>query len=77
MKGPDLDKERSEMKISIKEFLQSYNSNIPAGFPRATMELLITFSKTYPALFKAEKTWTLGQHRKKFMDWLQQYLRSI
>ena len=40
MKGPDLDRERSERKISIRDFLAVYNQGLPEGFPRASLVLL-------------------------------------
>jgi len=72
MKTPDLDKERSEERLSIREFLKYYNEDLPSAFPRASIPFLTEFKKTYPALFKNEDSWSLDQHRKKFMDWRPQ-----
>jgi len=60
----------SEMQISIFDFLKSYNQNMPATFPRATMISLIKFKDSNAGLFKHGDLWSLDQHRKKFMDWL-------
>jgi hypothetical protein len=75
MKGPDLDRERSEKERSLKEFLALYNEGLPPGYPRASAQLLKQFSAAYPALFKGE-VWSLGQHRKRLMDWLPAHVRE-
>ncbi len=77
MKGPDLDRERSEKRLTIAAFLKSYNEDIPAGFPRASLPLLRQFARIYPELFKTGTTWSLDQHRKKLMDWLPMHIRSL
>lgn len=69
-KPRDLEKERSEKELSLPEFLEAYNADLPARFPRASQSLLQKFRTTYPSLFKKRDTWTLGAHRKKLMDWL-------
>jgi len=76
VKPPDLEKERSERKRSIDDFLTSYNKNLPAEFPRATPYFLSKFKEIYPALFSGSSSWSLDRHRKKFMDWLPQYIKS-
>lgn len=76
MKGLDLDKERSEQRLSVGEFLKFYNDGLPAEFPRASLPILKEFNKKYPELFKAGNSWSLDQHRKKLIDWLPMYLRS-
>lgn len=75
MKGPDLDRERSEKELTLREFLAAYNEGLPPEYPRATAPLLKKFSGAYPTLFK-EGTWSLGQHRKRVMDWLPSYVRA-
>jgi len=77
MKAPDLDRERCERKLSINDFLKSYNENLPARFPRASLTFLREFKKTYPALFNGSETWSLDRHRKKFMDWLPQRTKTL
>lgn len=77
MKTPDLEKERSEQRLSLSEFMESYNGNLPSSFPRASLPALRAFKKAFPALFKdKDDTWSLEQHRKKFMDWLPQFEKS-
>jgi len=70
MKLPDLDKIRSEKSLSFSQFLKSYNEDLPAGFPQASLPLLREFKKEHITLFKGENVWSLDQHRKKVMDWL-------
>jgi len=75
MKTPDLHKEKSEKKLSLNDFLESYNENLPSQFPRASVLFLKEFGKTHPGLFKEDESWSLDQHRKKFMDWLPQHIQ--
>jgi len=77
MKTRDLERERSEQKLTLHEFLSTYNEGLPSAFPRASLPYLREFQKTYPKLFKRDGTWTLDQHRKKFMDWIPQHLRAL
>jgi hypothetical protein len=76
MKGPDVDKERSEKKLSLDEFKKCYNENLPAQFPQASVSFLREFQRLYPSLFKEVNVWTFAQHRKKFMDWLPNRLKE-
>ncbi len=77
-KPVDIDKERSEEKLSLQDFLIFYNKNIPAEFPRASEQHLMDFKKNHQSLFKEkEDVWTLGNHRKKFMDWLSSHIREL
>lgn len=73
MTNPDVEKERSERLLTITDFLTLYNEDLPKRFPRASVALLEEFRHTNPSLFKGKKHWTLGQHRKKVMDWLPQH----
>lgn len=75
MKKPDADRQRSEEKRSLGEFLDLYNKGLPMEFPRATAELLTIYKDQYPSKFK-DGFWSLDLHRKKFMDWLPMYLKS-
>ena len=71
MKTPDLDRIRSEESRTLDSFLIEYNTNLPEGFPPASLALLTEFQTAYPGLFKAGSAfWSLGQHRKHVMDWL-------
>jgi len=76
MKAPDLEKERSERKLTQADFLETYNQDLPETFPRASNDTLKIFKTTFPAIFKEQDTWSLDQHRKKFMDWLPQHIKS-
>jgi len=77
MKTPDEDRIRSEKKLSLHKFLESYNEKLPPEFPRASLPFLREFKKTYPALFAGKDSWSLDQHRKKFMDWRPQRTRTL
>lgn len=63
----------SGIRISLAKFLESYNKNIPAAFPRASISILRKFQSMYPALFKHGNMWSLAVHRKKVIDWLSSY----
>lgn len=76
MKGPDPDRERSEKKLTMKEFGTSYNEGLPTGYPPVTTPILKAFSAANAQFFKNEGMWSLDQHRKKVMDWLPTYLRN-
>ncbi len=77
MKGPDLDKARSEERHSLAAFLSIYNAGLPEGFPRASEPLLETFRKAHPIHFKGARPWSLDVHRKKVMDWLPAHLKTL
>jgi len=62
----------SLLQISLPEFLEYYNKNIPASFPRASTMLLKKFKEGHVALFKNGDFWSLDQHRKKVIEWLSQ-----
>jgi hypothetical protein len=61
----------SQIQISVSDFLKSYNKNIPAGFPHASLTLLEKFKSENPLFFKHGDMWSLDEHRKKVMDWFQ------
>jgi len=75
-KHRDLEKERSEQRLTLKEFLSLYNKDLPSEFPRATLALLTEFRKLHPSFFKGKDTWSLGEHRKKIIDWLPQRVKE-
>ena len=60
----------SEKRISLADFLKSYNKNLPTGFPKASSSLLKKFKETHPLFFKHGDLWSLDEHRKKIIDWL-------
>ncbi len=77
MKSNRKELELSQMQIPLLAFLESYNQNIPAGFPHASVAILKKFQDTYPALFKNGDTWSTAQHRKKLIDWLSGYRNAL
>ncbi len=60
----------SEVLLSLSDFLQSYNSTIPASFPQATESLLLKYKEEHQSFFKHKELWSLADHRKKIIDWL-------
>ena len=64
----------SEMRVSLSDFLKSYNKSLPAGFPRSSTALLKKFKELHPAFFKHGDLWSLDEHRKKILDWLPQQI---
>lgn len=64
--GPDLNLVGKPLAV----FVQYYNQNIPAQFPRASVEALERFKADHIELFKDSDEWTIDKHRKKLMDWL-------
>lgn len=77
MRGPDLDKQRSEERHTLKAFLEIYNTDLPLEFPRASLVLLKKFKEIYPSQFETDGLWSLDVHRKKVMDWLRTYLKVV
>jgi hypothetical protein len=76
MRGPDVDRERSERKHTLREFLTLYNAGLPTEFPRATTALLLEYKSRHKDQFTDEE-WSLDMHRKKVMDWLPSYQKSL
>ncbi len=70
MRKPDGDRDRSEEKRSVADFLKEYNGNLPDAFPRASLARLNEFKEAHASLFLKSEEWSLDQHRKKVMDWL-------
>lgn len=66
----------SQEQVSLSEFLESYNKNMPPAFPRATPALLKKFKDDHAMLFKHGDSWSLDQHRKKMMDWLPRNVKN-
>ncbi len=62
--------ELSQMQMPLSAFLESYNQNIPAAFPRASVIALKKFQDMHPMLFKNGDMWSTAQHRKRLIDWL-------
>jgi hypothetical protein len=76
MRGPDLDRERSERKHSLEEFRNLYNEGLPREFPRATSALLAEYQREHVDQFKGG-FWSLDLHRKRVMDWLPGHMKSL
>jgi hypothetical protein len=70
MKTPVQKFDPSEIVLSIKDFLQSYNKTIPESFPKASLPLLQKYQEEHKPFFKRGGQWSLAEHRKKIMDWL-------
>ena len=71
MKTPETTK-LHEAQISLKEFLLTYNKNLPTTFPRVSEAQLLRFKREHLSFFKNGEFWSLDQHRKKIIDWLPQ-----
>ncbi len=65
--------ERNERQVPLAVFLESYNSNIPESFPRASVAILKKFQSLHPMLFRHGDTWSIDRHRKKVMDWFSEH----
>lgn len=61
------------LAYSLSSFVEYYNHNVPAIFPRASVKALEKFKETHPVLFGSKNEWTIDKHRKKLMDWLSSY----
>jgi hypothetical protein len=67
----------SQIQMTLLDFLESYNKNMPKSFPLASVQLLKDFKEAHSTLFKNGDSWSLEQHRKKVMDWLPQNVSAI
>ena len=61
-----------ERPLTNAEFLESYNTNMPEGYPHVSLQILQRFKDAHPALFKPASTWSLERHRKRMIEWLPQ-----
>jgi hypothetical protein len=59
-----------EDQITLKQFLESFNKNMPSTFLQVTEADLLKFKEAHEGLFKNGESWSLDQHRKKIIDWL-------
>ena len=64
-------------ETTLEGFIEYYNHNIPASFPRATREALEQFQTTHANLFADSKMWTIDKHRRRLMDWLPSYHAAV
>jgi len=60
----------NEIQLTLSEFLQSFNQNMSAGFPKVSEAQLLKFKSENESFFRKGDTWSLDQHRKKVIDWL-------
>ncbi|MFA5022848.1 MAG: hypothetical protein WC385_02445 [Candidatus Paceibacterota bacterium] len=60
-------------EMTLVQFANYYNKNIPASFPRATKEALEEFKIAHAGLFDAKGLWTIDKHRRRLMDWLPSF----
>jgi hypothetical protein len=67
----------SEVRMSLGDFLKSYNKGLPASFPRSSRALLQKYKTLHPLFFKHGDLWSLDEHRKKIMDWLPQEIETL
>ncbi|MEK7650207.1 MAG: hypothetical protein AAB367_04610 [Patescibacteria group bacterium] len=69
-KRRDLVLEHNQEMTTLGSFLESYNTSIPTGFPKVSLENLKDFQRLHPMLFKNKDEWSIEKHRKRLMDWL-------
>ena len=72
-RSKNIEFEQNQIVTELPVFLTSYNSSLPAGFPRASKNMLKKFQQTHPSLFKDINEWSITKHGKKLMDWLSSY----
>ena len=58
------------------EFRDSFNQNMPEGYPHVTLEIMEKFKSAHPVLFRSRNKWNLDQHRKRMIEWLPQNLNK-
>ncbi|MBX4200341.1 hypothetical protein KW790_02690 [Candidatus Parcubacteria bacterium] len=61
-----------EIFLTTHEFMESFNGNMPDGYPRVTAFTLQKFKDAHTSLFKSDGLWSLSLHRKRMIDWLPQ-----
>lgn len=66
--------EPHEKVLTTAEFLESFNDNMPAGYPHVSLAQLEKFKADHQSLFSNSGGWTLDQHRKRVIHWLPQNL---
>jgi hypothetical protein len=67
----------SEIRMSLGDFLKSYNKGLPVGFPRSSTALLKKYKEQHPLFFKHGDLWSLDEHRKKVLDWIPQEMEAV
>lgn len=61
-----------ERMMTEEEFMESFNKNMPSGYPHVTKDILTKFKAIHPGLFKGNGSWSLDTHRKRMIEWLPQ-----
>ncbi len=61
-----------DVQLSLKDFVQSFNENMPSGYALVSEEQLLQFKSDHASLFKNGDMWSIDQHRKRIVDWLPQ-----
>ncbi|MDO8600806.1 MAG: hypothetical protein Q7R73_04380 [bacterium] len=70
--------EESLVKTSSAVFMETYNKNLPASFPRVSIRALEKFQETNSSLFKdGHALWSMDKHRKRLMNWLSSQERQV
>ena len=77
MKKYGVELQESRLEIPLVDFLESFNKNMPADFPRASVVLLKKFKEAHATLFKNGDLWSLERHRKRLIDWLSQQTEAL
>jgi hypothetical protein len=65
-----------ERPMSEAEFIESYNKNMPEGYPKVSFSIMEKFKEAHASLFKGKGAWSLDQHRKRMFEWLPQNLQN-
>ena len=61
-----------ELPLTDKEFLESFNRNMPQGYPLVSLEILKKFKEAHLKMFGTDGSWSLDHHRKRVIEWLPQ-----
>ncbi len=61
-----------EVPLTDAQFLESFNKNMPQGYPHVSLAILKRFKDAHLSMFKADGLWSLDHHRKRMIEWLPQ-----
>ena len=64
----------NETPLTAAQFMESFNANMPAGYPHVTLKIMEHFKLAHQNLFKKPDVWTLDLHRKRMIEWLPQHV---
>lgn len=65
-----------ERIMTEAEFMESFNQNMPDGYPHVTLEILARFRAAHPSLFTDKNAWSLDRHRKRMIEWLPHNIQA-